>query len=222
MSEPRIATTQRGKRALKAKESQIFENAKNTLFLYGKQVNDIVKEAMVELFKLKRSCSTKLQRRNDISPFNDSESLEFLMEKNDCSLFVLGNHQKKRPHNLIFGRTFNGRVLDMCEYRLTGFQPSEFFERKAPMNLKPMIAFKGDFDSTPELVTSKSILSDLLRNQTHDQIAIESLRLLVTVTVVASKRTLDNGELEPPTIYIRPYIVESKGGCMCPYSCSTL
>ena len=29
---------------------------------------------------------------------------EFLSSKNDCSLFVLGTHNKKRPHNLVLGR----------------------------------------------------------------------------------------------------------------------
>ena len=42
-----------------------------------------------------------LSRKNEIRPFEDATSLEFLMDKNDCALFAFGNHSKKRPQNLI-------------------------------------------------------------------------------------------------------------------------
>jgi ribosome production factor 2 len=41
--------------------------------------------------------------------------LEFFAGKNDASLFVTGLHSKKRPHDLVFTRIFDGRVLDMIE-----------------------------------------------------------------------------------------------------------
>ena len=49
-------------------------------------------------------------------PFEDESSLEFLCQKNDAGLFVLANHNKKRPHNLTFGRIFDGHLLDMYEF----------------------------------------------------------------------------------------------------------
>ena len=38
-------------------------------------------------------------------PFEDQTSLEFMSQKNDASLFAFGSHSKKRPHNLVFGKS---------------------------------------------------------------------------------------------------------------------
>ncbi len=83
-----------------------------------------------------------MQKKNELHPFEDAGSLEFLSQKNDCSLFVFGNNSKKRPNNLVFvssgydyspphtfssrlhysticfhrqGRTYDGHLLDMME-----------------------------------------------------------------------------------------------------------
>jgi hypothetical protein len=83
-----------------------------------------------------------MQKKNEMHPFEDAGSLEFLSQKNDCSLFVFGNNSKKRPNNLVFvssaydysathtfssrlhyciicfhrqGRTYDGHLLDMIE-----------------------------------------------------------------------------------------------------------
>lgn len=45
-----------------------------------------------------------LNRKNDIRPFEDVTSLEFLLDKNDCALFAVGTHNKKRPLNLVMVR----------------------------------------------------------------------------------------------------------------------
>lgn len=45
-----------------------------------------------------------LNRKNELLPFDDVTSLEFLLSKNDCALFAFANHNKKRPNNLIVVR----------------------------------------------------------------------------------------------------------------------
>lgn len=51
-----------------------------------------------------------LPRLNPVLPFEDPTSLEFLSEKNDASLVLVGSHSKKRPHNLVLVRVFALRV----------------------------------------------------------------------------------------------------------------
>lgn len=64
---------------------------------------------------LKRPYSISFSKKNLVRPFEDHSSLEFWAVKNDSSMFVLGQHSKKRPHNLVFARIFDNRLLDMCE-----------------------------------------------------------------------------------------------------------
>jgi ribosome production factor 2 len=41
-----------------------------------------------------------LSRKNEMVPFEDATGLEFLAQKNECSLFAFASHNQKRPHNL--------------------------------------------------------------------------------------------------------------------------
>ena len=72
-------------------------------------------------YALKRPQAVNFSRKNDIHPFDDTSSLEFFASKNDASLFVTGLHSKKRPHDLVLTRMFDGRVLDMLELGIEGF-----------------------------------------------------------------------------------------------------
>jgi hypothetical protein len=56
------------------------------------------------LSQLTKPNCKQLGRNNDILPFEDANSVEFLGEKNECSLFAMGSHTKKRPNNLILVR----------------------------------------------------------------------------------------------------------------------
>lgn len=52
-------------------------------------------------YQLKKPNAKLLARKNDIYPFDQEESIEFLCDKNDCGLFMLASHTKKRPFNII-------------------------------------------------------------------------------------------------------------------------
>ena len=63
-----------------------------------------------------------LRKTHDLRPFEEEGAVESFASKHDCSLFVVGSHQKKRPNNLIMGRTFAGHLLDMFEFGVTDFK----------------------------------------------------------------------------------------------------
>ena len=61
-------------------------------------------------------------------------SLEFWALKNDASMFVVGQNSKKRPDNLIFARTFDNRLLDMCEVGVENFVSMKELKVRPPLS----------------------------------------------------------------------------------------
>jgi ribosome production factor 2 len=70
---------------------------------------------------LKRPHAISFSKKNVIRPFEDPSSLEFWADKNDASVFVVGQSTKKRPNNLVLVRMFNNKLLDMCEVGVDKF-----------------------------------------------------------------------------------------------------
>jgi ribosome production factor 2 len=77
---------------------------------------------------LKKPDATNFSKKNVIHPFEDASSLEFFAEKQDASLFVVGNHSKKRPNNLTFARMFDHKLLDMIEVGVTNYMSCSQFK----------------------------------------------------------------------------------------------
>ena len=103
-------------RAMKVREPKVIENTKNTIFLRGSKTSETVGGVLKDLFSLRKPFGKMMQRKNDnMHPFDEAASIEFMCQKNDCSLFAIANHSKKRPNNLTVGRTFDGHILDMAE-----------------------------------------------------------------------------------------------------------
>ena len=76
----------------------------------------------------------KFTRKNeDCRPFEPGGEahLEFYTNKSNCSLFVLGSHTKKRPHNLVLGRMFDFRLYDAVELGVENFEPIRAFKAAA-------------------------------------------------------------------------------------------
>lgn len=83
------------------REEDMIERTKQTLFLKGRQSSETVNNVMRDLTLLAKPYCKPLNRKNDIIPFEDVNSIEFLSSKNACGLFVFGSHTKKRPDNLV-------------------------------------------------------------------------------------------------------------------------
>lgn len=81
-----------------------------------------------------------------------------------------GSHSKKRPHNLVIGRTYDHHIYDLVEVGVENFKSMESFsyEKKLAPHIgsKPFFAFIGEgFESVEELKHLKEVLLDLFRGE---------------------------------------------------------
>jgi hypothetical protein len=161
-------------RILRKKESiSAAGGPKNLLILRGPTASALGLSALRDLAALKKPDVKLLTRTNDVRPFDDFSSLEFLADKNDCQAFLFTSHNKKRPHNLILGRLFDGHVLDMIELGLAKFVPlSEFDGAKKRIGSVPCFVFAGDeWDRNPTCARLRSMILGALSQSgsfTHD------------------------------------------------------
>lgn len=59
-----------------AREAQIKEAAKSTLLIEGRKCGGDIKQCLKDLYHLKKPLCKVLTRSNDISPFEDTSSLQ--------------------------------------------------------------------------------------------------------------------------------------------------
>lgn len=85
----------------KKEEENLVEKVKKTLFLKGRTSSQTMNDVLKDLALMAKPYAKTFHRKNDIIPFEDAHSLEFLGPKNDCGLFALASHSKKRPNNLV-------------------------------------------------------------------------------------------------------------------------
>jgi len=88
-------------------------------------VDNVIKD--LHLMRGKEFSKLNLRKAREIYPFDDVGFVEQLSAKQDCSLFCVGTHQKKRPDNLIMGRIFSGHLLDMFEFGVSNYVPVSKF-----------------------------------------------------------------------------------------------
>jgi ribosome production factor 2 len=70
-----------------------------------------------------------LGKKNDIKDlFTNTETVEFLCERNDTPLFATVTDTKKRPMNLLMGSLFDNKFLDLFEFEVSNFLPIEYFQ----------------------------------------------------------------------------------------------
>jgi len=183
--------TQKGKRALEEREAKAIENTKTAIFVRGTNCSDLVMKCMKDLSSLKKPFTINYNEKNDIRPFEDVTKMEFYCKKNDSSLFMLGNHNKKRPHNLILGRMFDYQLLDMVELGLENFKSlQEFKNSKIASGTKPCLTFAGEpfADTTKtEFQRLKSLLIDFFRGPEVENVRLAGIEHVLQFTAVENK-----------------------------------
>ena len=109
--------TPAGKRHLEERAPKLKENPKKLLGLRASKTSEQSTGALKALAGLAAPHSKMLSRkRDDMRPFEDASAVEAVARKEDCSLFGVASHSKKRPHSLTLGRLHDGHLLDMYEF----------------------------------------------------------------------------------------------------------
>jgi len=138
---------------LEAREAKEIEDIRTALFVKGTHTGEVVNGVMKELvlgiqkysrpwrliicqMALKRPNAIPFSKKNTIRPFEDASSLEFWADKNDASMFLIGQSTKKRPAGLIIARTFDSKVLDMCELGVDKFISMAEFQVRLSFTLQ--------------------------------------------------------------------------------------
>lgn len=186
----------RVKRELEKREPKLVELAKKTLILQGTKTSNVLNTVLSEIYHLKRDNAIRYTRKNDsIRPFESGgeTSLEFFSLKTDCSIFVYGSTSKKRPDNLVIGRTYDHHIYDLIEVGVENFKRMDSFtydKKLAPQaGSKPFIVFSGEaFESVDELKHLKEVLLELLRGEVVDNLNLAGLGRVYVCTAISSDR----------------------------------
>ncbi|XP_070051136.1 ribosome production factor 2 homolog [Nicotiana tomentosiformis] len=194
----KIKTPQKGRirRELEKRAPKLVETGKKTLILHGTKTSQVLNEVMTEIYHLKRDNSVKYTRKNDnVRPFESGgeASLEFYSLKTDCSLFVYGSHSKKRPNNLVIGRTYDHHIYDLVEVGVEEFKSMKKFKYDkslAPkIGSKPFFTFIGEgFDSVEELKHLKEVLLDLFHGEVVTNLNLAGLDRVYVCAAVSPKK----------------------------------
>lgn len=156
-------------RWLTNRDPKLIENDKKCLFLRGGNTSDLLTKVMRTLYQFKKQTAVQFHQKNMLRPFEDPQSLEFFSKKNDTSQFIFGSHNKKRPHNLTFGRLFNYSILDMFELGVLEFNFPEKIDISA--NNKPVLSFTGSgWTENPEFERLRNILTDIFSLEKADHV----------------------------------------------------
>jgi ribosome production factor 2 len=195
----KTTTKARVTRYLKSIEPQLARN-KSTLLLRGSQkASNVTMQILKEIRALQAPAAklltqtTKYQKNEKQPPssWDDPSSIEFLTTKNDCALFVVATHNKKRPHNLIFGRTYDRRVLDMVELGVTLFRSmTNDYGGSVPkkrIGSKPLLIFQGDvWTNEADYRNLQNLLIDFYRGDVVDKIAPNGIDHVIVFSAVAT------------------------------------
>ncbi|KAL1234014.1 Ribosome production factor [Trichinella spiralis] len=177
--------TQAGKRYLANRAPKLIENNKKTIFIRGPHTKKITEECLNNLYQLKKPDAVRLKWNNQFRPFEDETPIERFCKKYDASLFCFASDTKKRPNNLILGRTYDFNVLDMFEFSIESFASIYAFKQcYVPLSTKPCLVFHGEeFQNDPVYSRLKSLLIDFFRGPSVKKLRLQGFEYTVSFTI---------------------------------------
>lgn len=175
--------TRKGKKFLEKRQPQLVEPTKGAIFIRGATANDTTTRLMKDICMLKKPHSVFFNKKNDWRPFEDATHIEFMSLKNDTPLFMFASHNKKRPNNLIIGRTFDNQVLDMFETGVENYKSmADFKTPKISIGSKPVILFSGEqFEKQFEYERFKNLMLDFFSGPQTDSVRLSGLENVITL-----------------------------------------
>jgi ribosome production factor 2 len=199
----------RAKRAMAAREPKMVEGERSALWMRGTSTSEAITAILKDLHDLKKPDSTNFSRRNEKRPFEDETSVEFLCQKNECSIFGFGSHSKKRPNNMILGRLFDYKIYDMYELALTDIRTSTSFKACTPtLGNRPLLVFQGDaFENDPKLGELKSLFLDMFGHEAMHKVNLKGIEHAIVLTAQAAQ-----GDKEGKIAFRHYYVAFKKSG----------
>ena len=210
LSKPRNARTAR---LIKSREPQIVEPRKKTLLLHGPKCPPPLHSVLKTFHTLTKPHSLLLNKKNEnIHPFENVESLEFLAGKNECGLVVWGSSNKKRPNRVTFLRIYGGRLLEMVELLLLPQAgEAESARLQIGVEMKPMILFAGSvWDDSSESSQGKvygmlkSLFLDIFSGEEVQSIDVEGLQYLLMIAAGEPEQG------QSPVLHLRWYKIRTR------------
>jgi ribosome production factor 2 len=207
----------RVQRYLKSTAPQLKEGGKNVLLLKGMKTSANMMAVLKELRALQAPAAKLLTKKNPITVFDDfagQQSLEFLMTKNDCSVFAMATHNKKRPNNFVLGRTFDRQLLDTAELGVTYFKSMHDYGgsvAKKRIGSKPVLLFQGDlWQQKAEYRNLQNLLTDFYRGDVVDKLVATGIDHIIVFTAAEDNRTVTPSAAPIIRIHQRTYHVQLK------------
>lgn len=178
------AKTHKGRLHLAAKMPKMFEDPKNCIFIHTKSSSELTSLAVSELYMTRKSFSSKVNTKADVTNvFENQEDIEAQCDKANASLFVYSTDTKKRPMNLVFGNTFDRKLLDAFEFEITNFIPQEYLEAKIEFepNCQPILVFIGEkFETDSVFQRFKIFMMDFYMQDRLKEVNITDLKRVIT------------------------------------------
>lgn len=181
--------THKGKLIHQRRQPQLVEGEKTLLCFKCSTANDLVTNLMRDISKLRRNNTVFLSRKNDIHPLEDSSKVEFLCSRNETPLFMCANHSKKRPNNLLIGRTYDDQLLDLFEFEVKNYEKMESFKvPKITLGGKGIVNFVGDaFETQHEYIRLKNLFVDLFASREQEAVRLAGIEYVVSIAAIEGK-----------------------------------
>jgi ribosome production factor 2 len=200
----------RTQRYLKSIEPQLKEGAKKTLLLKGIKCSQAMGDLLKDMRAMQAPNAKLMTKKNQIVAFDTDgqQSLEFLTTKNDCALFALASTNKKRPNNLVMGRTFDHQLLDMVELGILRYKGIHDYGGSVPkkrMGSKPLMLFLGDlWQQDSNCQKMQNLLVDFYRGDVVDKLVVSGIDHLI-MFVASHDPAAANGASATPRILIHQH-----------------